>query len=539
MYPTPLPGPPQDQAHFLGVLAKLDDRICALIGQGHHLGDGYDHAYQADAAVCLALVNAGATDAEIRAIYVSHHQGIGRALLERGERYLWRTIAWAREIANDYQEVVAQMVWNNGEHVTVILGGAQGDREGLVVKQKLWPEREGWRWPFVHAGLPVPDIDDASAVFALKGQRLRVRLEEHDGGKLRVGSWASLLAPDQEATLQPPGTWAGWGDDEINDVPFTKMAARGVRVDLLRWLPAKANYRESLCADRARGCPKAADRLEALDSYEGRVTEAAKADPPGRVRAAWYPSWTTRAVAAKPALQQIAKGVGLRAAVVPAPGNVFVVGDFEHSQLRIAAGLSGDQRLLQAFIDKEDLHLLTGRFARPGMPDDQARQLGKTLNFAMLNGAGVGKVLQILLNAGLPADRGLAEKVVTTFRDTFQSFAAWREGHEGCASFKTPMGTKVNVPEGRRAAHRVTAAMLQAVEADALRLVLGQSDDVMRHTDAVPVLVIHDEILWECPKDHGEEVARRARILMEHALEMVCKPCPAVVYVEVRAAWGA
>jgi hypothetical protein len=152
MYPTPLPGPPQDQAHFLGVLAKLDDRICALIGQGHHLGDGYDHAYQADAAVCLALVNAGATDAEIRAIYVSHHQGIGRALLERGERYLWRTIAWAREIANDYQEVVAQMVWNNGEHVTVILGGAQGDREGLVVKQKLWPEREGWRWPFVHAG---------------------------------------------------------------------------------------------------------------------------------------------------------------------------------------------------------------------------------------------------------------------------------------------------------------------------------------------------------------------------------------------------
>jgi len=76
---------------------SLSPRVERLIRGGN---DGmYPSRSEADFAVVCALVRAGYSDGEIIDVFASHPDGIGQKFLERGERYLSRTITAARRVA--------------------------------------------------------------------------------------------------------------------------------------------------------------------------------------------------------------------------------------------------------------------------------------------------------------------------------------------------------------------------------------------------------------------------------------------------------
>lgn len=68
---------------------------------------------------------------------------------------------------------------------------------------------------------------------------------------------------------------------------------------------------------------------------------------------------TGRLSAASPNLQQVNRGKDFRSKFVAAPGYLLVVADFSQVELRVAAELSGEQRMIDAYLAGRDLHTET------------------------------------------------------------------------------------------------------------------------------------------------------------------------------------
>lgn len=117
-----------------------------------------------------------------------------------------------------------------------------------------------------------------------------------------------------------------------------------------------------------------------------------------------------------PNLQGLAKGKGVRCAVVPEPGNVLVIADFSQIELRVMAHYSQDPTFLKFFREGLDLHLETAQTVLELSPDadeetiKEFRSRAKRLNFAMIYGAGPSRISQVLKQS-----RGDAKKTLLAF----------------------------------------------------------------------------------------------------------------------------
>jgi len=542
------PGCCGDVGGVLNIVQQLLPWAHDLIGRGHHPDSIYAQPDHAAAAACRALVNAGASDETIFEVFRAHPQGIGAFLQSRGEQALRRIIAFARQGTRD--DGLAQITCAEaGGDGAIYVGVAvlDGPHAGQCFWQALWPGTSVWRWVFEHAGLAPPVAHTLESARALVGHTVGVRLQQREPGKLQVLRW---LAPqvvaairEHHVELAAPGTWTPLpGPERPWDAAVHVMAARGVRVDPARWEVAVQELRERYDARHSQGDPQAQaqHQLRQLNGYADVVLQAALADPEHRVRAAWrVGSWSLRITTARPNLQGITKDGGLRAAVVPAPGHLLVVADWACSQPRIAAGITGDQALIAALAPGEDLYEIVGRMV--SMPPALQRPVGKALALPLLNGAGVRKLASIphpqhtgaiLTDAEAKALRGF-------FAATFPALTTYRASSAAWTHIKSPLGHVVEIPEESRNERGAFAGLVQAGEADALRVVLQHADAYMAGTGAQVVLVNHDEVVWEVPVQHAHEAAKRAERWMLECLAWACSPCPPAVKVEVRPAWAA
>lgn len=94
---------------------------------------------------------------------------------------------------------------------------------------------------------------------------------------------------------------------------------------------------------------------------------------------------TGRLSSQSPNMQNLPRSGDVKKFFVPDPGHVFIYADYSQVELRIAAHLSKDEELINAYRDKLDLHSITASavFGRHNVTKEQ-RQIGKTLNFAMI-----------------------------------------------------------------------------------------------------------------------------------------------------------
>lgn len=113
---------------------------------------------------------------------------------------------------------------------------------------------------------------------------------------------------------------------------------------------------------------------------------------------------TGRMSAADPNLQQQARDSGVRAAFIPRKGLVLRSADYSQIEMRFAAHFSDEQVLIEGFNNDPDFdtHAALARrmfgLGRKGTPTSQQRDRGKTMNFAMLYGAGEEAVTEQLID---------------------------------------------------------------------------------------------------------------------------------------------
>jgi len=237
---------------------------------------------------------------------------------------------------------------------------------------------------------------------------------------------------------------------------------------------------------------------------------------------------TGRMSASSPNVQGLPREREFRALFVPRPGNVFVRADYNQMQLRIAALLSGDARLLGAYERGDDVHRLTAARVlgkKVEQVTDAERSLAKAIAFGILFGMGSDGLRRYALSSyGTVLSAAEAGRIRARFFENYPDLARWQKEQvaeaerSGCSV--TPMH-RVRRYTGPHARDFHTKAMntpIQGGEAEVMLAALALLPEALQPLGAVPVNCVHDELLVECPKDKADAVESALRCCMEQGM---------------------
>lgn len=217
-------------------------------------------------------------------------------------------------------------------------------------------------------------------------------------------------------------------------------------------------------------------------------------------------------------------GRRIRSAFVPEAGNVFVSADYSQFELRLAAVLAGDERLIDDFNGDVDIHTKTASEVY-GIPLEHVtklqRRAAKVINFGVLYG---------MSPHGLSAATGMGFGEAKQFIDQYFALRAPIRAYIDATLEKAQTDGYVETFYGRRrptpdinssnfmvreGAKRAAANMpIQGTEADLMKRAMLAVEQKLT-SKGEQLLQIHDSILVECPEGNAEQVAELLRVTME------------------------
>jgi DNA polymerase-1 len=230
----------------------------------------------------------------------------------------------------------------------------------------------------------------------------------------------------------------------------------------------------------------------------------------GRIRADWHQigAGTGRMSCSKPALQNLPPEVKR---YVRAPeGRVLIKADYSQIELRIAAKISGDEKMLEAYQKGQDLHLRTAKSLAQAGVGKEDRKLAKAVNFGLLYGQGAVGFKEFARDK---YDTEITLKEARLYRrrffETYPGLKAWHE-RERLRMKRGETETRTLTGRRRVGVTKFTEwvnAPVQGTGADGLKLALALLWERRGECPgAVPVACVHDEILVECDEAEAEKV---------------------------------
>ncbi len=276
-------------------------------------------------------------------------------------------------------------------------------------------------------------------------------------------------------------------------------------------------------------------------------------DDDGRVRTTYNQvgSATGRISSTDPNLQNIPirteRGDAIRQAFVSSPGNALVGADYSQIELRILAHLSGDKAMIESFRDKYDIHLATASRLN-NVPIEQVtkemRRAAKTINFGLLYGLSAHR-LSISLGISFKEAQEFMERYFATYPGV-KTFLAEivattrKQGH-----YYTMFGRRRNFPDItssvwalKQASERMAMNFpMQGAQADILKkAMVAVHQHIQNDRDIKLMLTVHDELVFELPKDRALTFAKELQSLMTGVATL---KVPLEVDVRSGTNWGA
>src|SRR3989338_1177460 len=117
------------------------------------------------------------------------------------------------------------------------------------------------------------------------------------------------------------------------------------------------------------------------------------------------------------------KGKVIRKAFLAPKGFKLAAFDYSQIELRIAAILSGDEKLIQIFESGEDVHTSVASYVfgvSKEKIDKEMRRQAKVINFGILYGMGINALMQ-----NLDSDRKTAQEFYNTYFENFDGLAIY------------------------------------------------------------------------------------------------------------------
>lgn len=222
---------------------------------------------------------------------------------------------------------------------------------------------------------------------------------------------------------------------------------------------------------------------------------------------------TGRLSCTKPNLQQLPRDKGIRSMFIPKYGRTFLCADYNQVELRVAAELSRDVRMLDAYKKGIDLHALTASVVshKPlEMVTEQDRQMAKAVNFGFLFGLGAKKFSHYAKKSyKVDVSEDDAEDAVRAFRSTYAGYRKWQlrqvDVCSGSRTVRTPCGKLRKLPEDNTYGTSMNTPV-QGGAAEIMLHALIYLDEYIRDSgiDMQLVNCVHDEILCECDPEEQE-----------------------------------
>ena len=214
------------------------------------------------------------------------------------------------------------------------------------------------------------------------------------------------------------------------------------------------------------------------------------------------------------------------------PGHVMISADYSQIELRIAAHLSGDPKMLAAFAAGQDIHTATAAavFKVPiESVDPNQRRLAKVANFGSIYGQG---------EYGLSQQLGISGDVARDFLAQYWStYAKLREyldsvrvkaREEGFVVSAT--GRRRAIPDLRSPNYQLRSAAermainfpMQSLAADIIKIAMVRLHREIEadHIEGRMLLQVHDELLFEVPEGEVDRFAETVPRIMTGAYEL-------------------
>ena len=245
---------------------------------------------------------------------------------------------------------------------------------------------------------------------------------------------------------------------------------------------------------------------------------------------------TGRISSTEPNLQNIPVSMELgrliRKVFVPRDGFVFLDADYSQIELRVLAHLSGDEMLIKAYREAQDIHRMTASQVFH-IPFDEVtplqRRNAKAVNFGIVYG-----ISSFGLSQDLSITRKEAADYIEKYFATYPKIKSYLDGEVEKAKADgyslTMFGRRRPVPElkssnfmQRSFGERIAMnSPIQGTAADIIKIAMIRVNQALRseHLRSRLVLQVHDELLIETAKEEVEEVSAILEREMRQAADL-------------------
>ncbi len=271
---------------------------------------------------------------------------------------------------------------------------------------------------------------------------------------------------------------------------------------------------------------------------------------------------TGRMASRRPNLQNLPKDERFRKTFRAPAGRRLIVADYAQIELLLGAIVAGEENMIKALKDGEDLHMKTARALVGDREVSEAelkkyRKRAKIVNFGFLYGMGAKKFVNHAKDKfDLEVSLEEARRYREAFFETYPGLTQWHlRVAEACNRGEDVAFTLLGRPRklGLQKSRYIpdhyepvfteaTNHPVQGSGADALKLTIARLWETRNECPGNPLLVgmVHDEIILEVDENHCEEATEWLISCMSEAVKEVTgdPETPVVVEVETRESWG-
>lgn len=231
----------------------------------------------------------------------------------------------------------------------------------------------------------------------------------------------------------------------------------------------------------------------------------------------------------------------IRSAFVAKEGHSFVEADWSNLEWRIPGHFSGDPAIIEELSKRNgDIHRKTARLMFGENPTESQRKIAKTCNFLLTNS---GRAKRLAGELGCSYRE--AEDIYNRFWQGYKVLGQWtketKEQAKKDGSVSTMFGRKVLLPALKLWCGRANCPVVakdyfckecfkrEETEREAVSVrVQGSGADLIklamlrlyRDYKYVPVLTVHDSIMYEVEDNRVEEVVKNVKYVMENLVSL-------------------
>src|SRR5690606_6602410 len=240
---------------------------------------------------------------------------------------------------------------------------------------------------------------------------------------------------------------------------------------------------------------------------------------------------TGRLSSTSPNLQNIPirteRGFAIREAFVAAKGCEFVSSDYSQIELRILAHITQDKGLVAAFERDLDIHSATASEVFNVKLEDvtpDMRRMAKAVNFGLAYGMSAHGLAE-----NLDISREMAADIIKKY---FIKFSKVQEYMRDTVEFakkhgyvETELGRRRYIDELKSSNHAIRkfgerAAINAPMQGSASDIVKKAMIDLFQKTDIPMLLQVHDELVFETPKQNVASAKDSIKNLMENVVKL-------------------